>query len=129
MSKSLYLILIFTISAFILSCGPKMDASEMFGQANQLQKEGKYQEAVKFYENLIKKFPQSKFSPQAQFMIGFIYANEFKDLDNAKIAYEKFLKDYPDHEMAKDAKWELEHLGKDINVIEDLTKSADSTGQ
>jgi len=106
-----------------------MDASEMFGQANQLQKEGKYQEAVKFYENLIKKFPQSKFSPQAQFMIGFIYANEFKDLDNAKIAYEKFLKDYPDHEMAKDAKWELEHLGKDINVIEDLTKSADSTGQ
>ncbi len=127
MRKSLYLILIFTIAAFIMSCGPKMDVGEMFAQANQLQKEGKYQEAVKFYDDLIKKFPQSKFSPQAQFMIGFIYANEFKDLDNAKAAYEKFLKNYPDHEMAKDAKWELEHLGKDINDIEDLTKSAESS--
>ena len=63
-------------------------------------------------------------------MIGFIYANEVKNLDKAKEAYEKFLKAYPEHEMAKDAKWELDHLGQDIDDIEALIKSnSDSTKQ
>ena len=120
MRKIIFLSLILSIILVIQSCGPKMDASEMFAQANQLQKEGKYQESINAYQKLISVYPESKFAPQSQFMIGFIYANEFKDLDKAKDAYEKFLEKYPDHEMAKDAKWELDHLGKDINDIEDL---------
>jgi outer membrane protein assembly factor BamD (BamD/ComL family) len=120
MRKIIFLSLILSIILVAQSCGPKMDASEMFAQANQLQKEGKYQESINAYQKLISVYPESKFAPQSQFMVGFIYANEFKDLDKAKAAYEKFLEKYPDHEMAKDAKWELDHLGKDINDIEDL---------
>ena len=29
---------------------------------------------------------------------------------------------YPNDEMAKDAKWELDHLGQDINSIDELVK-------
>jgi TolA-binding protein len=97
---------------------------DLFNSANQLQREGKYQEAIEVYKHLTKKFPDSKFAPQAQFMIGFIYANELKDFDKAKDAYQEFLKKFPDHEMAKDAKWEMDHLGKDINDIEDLTETS-----
>jgi hypothetical protein len=60
-------------------------------------------------------------------MIGFIYANELKDFEKAKIAYEKFLKDFPEHEMAKDARWEIDHLGKDISDIEELTSASSDT--
>ncbi len=126
MRKSIYFILILTASILMTSCGPSMNADEMFASANQLQKEGKYQEAVSVYNKLIKKYPQSKFAPQAQFMIGFIYANEVQDLDLAAKAYEKFLLVYPDHDMAKDAKWELDHLGEDINDIEDLTEKSEA---
>jgi len=129
MRKIVFLSLIFSLILVAQSCGPKMDASEMFAQANQLQKEGKYQESINAYQKLISSFPESKFAPQSQFMIGFIFANEFKDLDKAKAAYEKFLEKYPEHEMAKDATWELEHLGKDINDIDDLLKESQVTAE
>jgi TolA-binding protein len=105
-------------------CGKRMSEDEMFTQANNLQMEGKYKEAIEVYIKISKKFSHSPKCPQAQFMIGFIYANELKDLEKAKLAYEEFLKKYPEHEMAKDARWELEHLGQDINDIQELTKSA-----
>ncbi len=38
--------------------------------------------------------------------------------DKAKKAYEEFLKEYPDHELAPSVKWELEHLGQDISQID-----------
>ena len=118
------------VMLILFGCGPKVTDVEMFTQANQLQREGKYDEAIGIYDNLIAKYPASTYGPQAQFMIGFIYANEVKNLDKAKEAYEKFLKAYPEHEMAKDAKWELDHLGQDIDDIEALIKSnSDSTKQ
>ena len=119
-----YSLLAILLSSLILSlgCGPGATDGEMFAQANQLQREGKYEEAIEVYGKLIEKYSDSTYGPQAQFMIGFIYANELENLDQAKEAYEKFLKIFPDHEMAKDASWELEHLGQDINDIEELTK-------
>ena len=131
MRNHFYVILAISLTLLLLSsCGPKVTDVEMFTQANQLQREGKYDEAIRMYDNLIVKYPKSTYGPQAQFMIGFIYANELKDLDKAKVAYEKFLKVYPEHEMAKDARWELEHLGQDIDDIEALIQSnADTTKQ
>jgi hypothetical protein len=47
------------------------------------------------------------------FLSGFIYNNDLRQLDSAKIVYETFLKKYPDHELAASARFELETLGKD----------------
>ena len=58
---------------------------------------------------------------------GFPLANELEDIENSKKAYEKFLQDYPDHVMAKDAKWEIEHLGQNINEIEELTTAPEDS--
>ncbi|MDZ7262494.1 MAG: tetratricopeptide repeat protein, partial [candidate division KSB1 bacterium] len=56
----------------------------------------------------------------AQFMIGYLYANEIKDLDKARSAYQVFLEKYPENELVPSVKWELDHLGKDISEIEFL---------
>jgi len=63
-------------------------------------------------------------------MVGYLYANHLKNMDMAKQAYATFIRNYPEHELVKDAQWELDHLGKDVNQIEELNKilSKDSTG-
>ena len=61
-------------------------------------------------------------------MIGFIYANSVSDTAKAREAYTIFLKKYPDHELVSSVKWELAHLGKDINQIPEL-KNIESTNK
>ena len=51
-------------------------------------------------------------TPAALFLIGFVYNNHLHNLDSARIAYEQFLTQYPSHEMASSAKFELDNLGK-----------------
>ena len=60
-------------------------------------------------------------------MVGYLYANELKDFDQARQAYSDFVDLYPDHEMAKDAQWEMENLGRDINDIEELSTATEDT--
>lgn len=126
LKKSAFIALSLTVF-LVIGCGPKLSDSEMFAQANQLQREGKYEDAIASYKSLVSSYPKSTYAPQAQFMVGFIYANELKKIDEAKTAYEKFIKDFPEHEMVKDARWEIEHLGQDIQDIEDLIVAGDST--
>ena len=47
--------------------------------------------AIQSYRKIITDFQGSKQAPHAQFMIGYIYANEIKDFKNARSEYEIFL--------------------------------------
>jgi TolA-binding protein len=67
--------------------------------------------AVKAYTKFHRKFHSDPKAAQTLFMIGFIQANELKNIEAAKTAYTKFLKLYPDSEMAESAKSEIENLG------------------
>ncbi len=67
--------------------------------------------AVKAYTKFHKKFHSDPKAPQTLFMIGFIQANELNNIEAAKSAYSKFLKLYPESEMAESAKAEIENLG------------------
>jgi len=74
-----------------------------------------FHKAIALHKQLIEQYPDGKSVARARFMIGFIYANDLKDLDLAKAAYEEFLSHHSDDELAESVKWELEHLGQDIN--------------
>ena len=74
-----------------------------------------YAKAIELHLHLIEKFPDSNYTPQARFMVGFMYANELKDYDMARHYYNDFIKHHPDHELNDSVKWELEHLGQDVN--------------
>ena len=125
--KRLVILLTLIPVVFLLSstgCEKKPSEDQLFGDARKLQEEGKYAEAVTGYEKLIQVHPRGKYAPQAQFMVGFICANELKDLGKAEKAYKSFLEKYAaqsDSGMVASARWELENLGKDINQIEDLS--------
>ena len=109
------------IMAMVWSCAKKPGEEELFTQAKQFQEQSQFQQAVEKYDELIQLYPKSPLCAQSQFMIGYIFANHIQDYDAAREAYQKYLDNYSNDEMAKDARWELDHLGQDIDSIEELT--------
>lgn len=107
-----------------LGCQKKPSEEQIFNEAKKFQEDSKYAEAVASYEKLVQFHPHGRYAPQAQFMVGFIEANELKDLKKAEAAYKTFLDKYAakaDSGMVASAQWELKNLGKDINEIQDLS--------
>ena len=69
---------------------------------------------------MVNNFSGTNQEAQAQFMIGYIYANILNDNSQAELNYKNFLDRFPDHELAPSVQFELDHLGKDINEIDVL---------
>ena len=92
-------------------------------QSNQLKQ---FPLAIESHRRLLRAFPKSKYAAQSLFMIGYHYANNINNLDSAKVYYEKFIQQYPDNELVNSVKWELEHLGQDINEIDFLKTDSPS---
>ena len=67
--------------------------------------------AIDAYQKYQEKFPKAEKAPQTLFMIGFIQANELGKLEEAKATYNKFLEIYPESDMAKSAKIEIQNMG------------------
>ncbi|MFH0736934.1 MAG: tetratricopeptide repeat protein [bacterium] len=81
--------------------------------------------AIMYYTRLVEQFPKSEKSPNSLFMTAFIYANELKMLDSAKIRYEEFLSKYPNNDLAISAKYELDNLGvPPEQILENLNKKS-----
>ena len=79
-----------------------------------------FDNAIDAHKRLVKKYPDSRFGAQSLFMIGYHYANSINDTSEARKYYEKFLNQYPEHELVNSVRWELDHLGQDINEIDFL---------
>lgn len=75
------------------------------------------QKAVEYFRKLYKEYPKSEDAPKALFLSGFILSNNLQKFDEAKLAYQTFLKEYPNHELVSAVKSELENLGKDPEQI------------
>ena len=111
----------------ILGCKAAPTDEAMFEKARPFQESQDYVKAVESYQDIVKTYPDGPRSDEAQFMIGFIYANEIKDIDKAREAYTLFMDKYSgkaDEGMVMSAKWELEHLGRDISDIDQLKSIA-----
>jgi len=67
--------------------------------------------AVEYYQKVFVKYPKFEFAPSALFMSGFIQANNLSNFNEATVTYKKFLEVYPTHELADDAKVELDNMG------------------
>jgi tetratricopeptide (TPR) repeat protein len=68
--------------------------------------------ALGLYQKVYKNYPEFEKRPFALFLQAFIYENNLGRLDDAKLTYEKFLVEFPDHAMADDATYSLANLGK-----------------
>ena len=75
---------------------------------------------ILYYRELVNRYPEHKFAPQALFMIGFVYAEELQDLVQARRTFDELLKDYPDSEVVESSKWMIENLHQDHPRFESL---------
>ena len=67
--------------------------------------------AIARYEELLKRFPDSRYCAQAQFMIGFIHDQDGR-FDAARQAYQSVIDSYPTSELADDARVSIANMGK-----------------
>ncbi len=115
-SLSFSLIMILT-SLFILSCSSKLSEVEYYKLATDAFNEQDFPKSIENFKNIINYYPQGQRAAEALFMLGYINANNTKDLKEAEKYYKLFIEKYPDDELTDDAEYELKHLGKDINEL------------
>lgn len=76
-----------------------------------------FDKALELCDKIVKAYPNSKEEANALFMKAFTLDNDLKRLDEAKLAYEAFLKKYPNDDFADDAQFLLNNLGKSPEEI------------
>ena len=108
--SSLLMILLF-------SCTKTLTEDEYYNAAKEAYTKENFNLAVANFIDIVKNYPQGKRAAEAQFMLGFINANDIKNYDEAKKHYDRFIAKYPEHDLADDAQYELQTLGKDINDL------------
>jgi len=75
---------------------------------------------LRYYEEIVSKYHDGEYAAEAQFMIGFVYAEELKSIPDADKAFHRVLDEYPNSEVAKTADWMINNLDKPLPQFEDL---------
>jgi hypothetical protein len=75
---------------------------------------------IRNYQEIVDKFPTSPHAPKAIFMIGFVNAEELKNVVDADRAFNRVINEYPDSEVAKSARWMLKNLNGPLPEFENL---------
>jgi TolA-binding protein len=70
-----------------------------------------YQKAADLFRQVYDKYPDSNKAPTALFMSGFVLANNLNKYDEATKTYRLFLEKFPNHQLAKSAREELNNMG------------------
>ena len=89
---------------------PRSDLA-LHALARVLLNRHKFDEAIGVYETLVRRFPESRYADQAQFMVGYAYDLQGK-YQRAREAYQKVIDMFPDSELNDDAAISIRHLGK-----------------
>lgn len=69
---------------------------------------------IAYYRALVEDHPGSPLAPQAQFMTGFVLADELQEYEGAREELEKMIELYPDDELVASARWMLDNLGEGL---------------
>ncbi len=73
--------------------------------------------AIEIYDKIILKYAGYKRVPQCVFLKAGAYENQLKDTAKAREVYEEFIKKYPKNEMADDARFAIQNMGKSTDQI------------
>ncbi|MBL4716071.1 MAG: hypothetical protein COC01_04500 [Bacteroidetes bacterium] len=76
-----------------------------------------FKKAINLYGTYSKRYAEDSRAASCVFIQGFIYENHIGDLGMAERHYKMFLEKYPDHELAKDAKFSIDNLGKSVEEL------------
>jgi tetratricopeptide (TPR) repeat protein len=88
----------------------KLDVDEMFELAGTLMDQPV--KALEIYNRIIREFPQDPSVYKAEFMVGFINAENLGDTAAASVAFRELIKKYPESDLADDAAYMLKEIKK-----------------
>ena len=98
----------------------------LFKAADLYRLKDEPKKALTIYQKIRNKHKDFRKAAHCLFLQGFVYENEIGELNKAKKKYKKFIDNYPDHELADDARFSLENLGKSPEeIIDDFEKSGE----
>lgn len=69
-------------------------------------------ESIKYLDKVYNNYPDYERRPYALFLRAFVLENQANNLDEAERVYTQFIEEYPQHEMADDAKYSIDNMGK-----------------
>jgi outer membrane protein assembly factor BamD (BamD/ComL family) len=95
----------------ISACIVQRTPDEQFKYAQELFDKGEFAEALEALQAMPEMLPNDDNLRKALFLRGYIYANHLQKLDSAQVIYERFLRLYPEHELAPSVRFELDYLG------------------
>jgi len=99
----------------------KLTAEEYFNKAEAAQKRRRFNDAIFYYDEVIKYHKNNVDDYKAMFMKGFLYAEELKDKKKAIAIFEEFLKLYPKGDLTESAEYMMETLkNEDKEVIDTI---------
>lgn len=99
-----------------------VSVQELFENAENAQKAFNFKEAVYYYDQIIKEFPNGKDDYKAWFMKAFVYAEDLKDNEKALSLFSEMLKKWPEGELNESANFMIQTLRGDIdpnNMLKD----------
>jgi N-acetylmuramoyl-L-alanine amidase len=113
---------------------PKADASA-FAVAELLTEEGRHfsdqvllNDAIGQYEFLSLQYPASQYRFSALFAEGEIYRHDLFDRDQARKKFQQFLKIYPHHPLAEQAKLQLNEIHQEEHPSRQARRAAERNG-
>ncbi|MBP9152882.1 MAG: tetratricopeptide repeat protein [Flavobacteriales bacterium] len=84
--------------------------------------------AVKYFRTITEDHSTFHKAPEALFLSGFCEENLNKDTAQARYFYETFIKSFPNHKLAEDARFSIQNMGKSdedlIRMFEENMKKA-----
>lgn len=81
--------------------------------------------------DMVRQFPENKYSQYALFYKGFVYSEELHNQQQADLAFRELLEKYPNSNYAPAARWMLQNMGGDhppLRNVEDVLNRARESG-
>ncbi len=127
MNRSLALILTLITALLLGGCGFLGDAKDetigwsaqqLYNEAKTAMNDGKYDQAIKYFEKLEARFPYGRFAQQAQIEVAYSYFKQ-GEVESAIAACDRFIKLYPNHSNVDYAYYlkGLTHFNQDIGIV------------
>jgi tol-pal system protein YbgF len=86
-----------------------VDDYQKYQSAYDLLQQKKYDEAIQAFNEYVKTYPRGQFTPNAYYWIGETHIIH-KDLNAARVAFQKIVSDYPAHQKSGDAMLKLGYV-------------------
>ena len=101
----------------------KVTPDNLFKAAEVAKSIRTFPKSLSIYDWILEKYPNYEKAPTSLFLKGFIIENNIKDDVMAKEIYNKFLSDYPKHDLADDVQFLIDNLGKSDQEILEMIES------